>query len=73
MPMQSKAQNRFMHAHENDRGPLGAVARKFVADSHGQKVKKLPERVKKKKPAHRAVFGSLSPTQSGHYDGDMPE
>lgn len=60
MPMKSKAQNRAMHAAAAGRSKIGipqSVAAKFVADSHGQKVKKLPERKGEKK---RRPFGSFS-------------
>lgn len=60
MPMRSKAQNRAMHAAAAGKSNIGipaSVAKKFVAESHGQKVRKLPERKGKKvKP-----FGSLAP------------
>lgn len=52
MPMKSKAQNRLMHAAAKDpkvakkTGVKRSVAKKFVSESHGQKVKKLPEKKK---------------------------
>lgn len=76
MSVVSQAQHRYFRAHEGDQSKLGAVARDFIAASHGMKVSKLPQHVKGGKPAKKRklpVFGSLSPTQSGHYDGDMPE
>lgn len=75
MPMLSGAQNRAMHAAAVGNSTIvipQSVGRRFVADSHGQNVKRLPQH---KKPAKKRapVFVSLSPaTQSGHYDGDMP-
>ena len=48
--MKSKAQNRLMHAAAADPkvaakiGIRPAVAKKFVAESAGQKVRRLPER-----------------------------
>jgi hypothetical protein len=51
MPMKSKAQNRAMHAAAEGKSNIGIpkkVAKKFVKDSHGQKVKKLPEKKKRK-------------------------
>jgi len=67
MPMRSKAQNRFMHAAAAD--PEVAerlkispkVAKKFVKESHGQKVSRLPERTKKLQ--HLAKGGSVSRTE----------
>lgn len=47
MPMKSKAQNAAMYAAAEGKGNLGipkAVAKKFVAESHGQNVKRLPKR-----------------------------
>lgn len=60
MPVVSKAQNRYFHAHENDRGKLGQVAREFIASSHGKSLKKLPER-KHPKAKRPRTFGSLAP------------
>lgn len=59
MPFQSKAQARFMYAHQDDKDNLGAVAREFISASPKGKgaEKKLPERKGKK----RKPFGSLSP------------
>ncbi|MFA6267660.1 MAG: hypothetical protein WC670_18330 [Pseudolabrys sp.] len=67
MPMLSRAQNAAMHAAAAGRSTLGipkAVAEKFVADSHGQSVKKLPKHVK---PAAKRgqPFGSLAPDGDG--------
>jgi hypothetical protein len=59
MPVVSKAQNRFMHAHASDSGPLGRVAREYVKATHGTKVRNLPERKKPKK--RKRIFGSLAP------------
>ena len=45
MPFKSKAQAAAMHAAAQGKSSLGippSVAKKFVADSHGQKVGKLP-------------------------------
>jgi hypothetical protein len=64
MPPVSKAQNRFMHAHEDDAGPLGKVAQDYTADQSKGSVKNLPERVKPKnkaRPATPKPFGSLAP------------
>lgn len=73
MPVVSKDQNAAMRAAAAGNSTLGipqSVGREFVAASHGTHVAKLPQ---KKKPAARRPYGSLAPTQSGHYDGDMPE
>lgn len=51
MPVVSKRQNRFFHAHANDKGKLGAVAREFIGATPKGGVKKLPESVKDGKPA----------------------
>lgn len=74
MPVVSQAQNRAMRAAAAGHSTLGiprSVGQDFVSASHGMKVGKLPQHVKK--PKKLPVFGSLAPTQSGHYDGDMPE
>lgn len=52
MPMKSQAQNAAMHAAAEGKSTLGipaSVGKKFVAESHGQKIAKLP---KKKAKAH---------------------
>lgn len=77
MPVVSQNQRAAMYAAKAGHSTLGIpqkVGAEFVAASHG--VKHLPKRVAKPKAApHRAppMFGSLAPTQAGHYDGDMPE
>lgn len=51
MPMKSKAQNKAMHAAASGKSTVGipkSVAKKFVAESHGQKVRNLPARKGKK-------------------------
>ena len=51
MPMKSKAMNAAMHAAAEGKSTLGipkSVGQKFVDASHGQKISKLPERVKHK-------------------------
>jgi GMP synthase-like glutamine amidotransferase len=50
MPMESKAQNAAMHSAAAGKSTIGipkTVAKKFVAESHGQNVKKLPKHVRK--------------------------
>lgn len=68
MPMLSKAQNAAMHASAEGRGNIGipqSVAKKFVADSQGQNIKKLPSRkgtpgaARDDKTTHYAAFGAL--------------
>lgn len=62
MPMTSQAQSRAMLAAAAGKSTIGipqSVAKKFVADSHGQKVRKLPER---KAPKRERVFGSIAPS-----------
>lgn len=47
MPFKSKAQAAAMHAAEQGESTIGIppeVGKKFVAESHGQKVSKLPAR-----------------------------
>lgn len=62
MPMKSRAQNRFIHwvdenpAAAKAEGVDPSFAKKFIADSHGQKLSKLPEHVAKK-----AKGGSVTP------------
>lgn len=76
MPVVSKDQNAAMRAAAAGHSTLGipsSVGRDFVAASHGMKVSKLPQHVAKKPKRSPRPFGSLAPTQSGHYDGDMPE
>lgn len=51
MPVVSKRQNRFFHAHENDKGSLGKVAREFIGATPKGGVKDLPESIKDGKPA----------------------
>lgn len=61
MPVVSKSQLRAMRAAAAGHSTIGipqAVAAKYVAHSHGQKIKKLPERKRAKK---RRPFGSFSP------------
>ncbi len=54
MPYASKSQSRLIHAVEHDpalaakTGFSQKAAKKFIADSHGQKVHDLPERVHRK-------------------------
>lgn len=50
MPVVSKRQNRFFHAHENDKGSLGKVAREFIAATPKGGVKNLPETVNDSEP-----------------------
>lgn len=64
MPVKSQAQARWAHANADAPGRLGEVAREFVKETHGMKVRKLPERKrakKKKAPERERVFGSLAP------------
>lgn len=52
MPFKSKAQAAAMHAAAAGKSTIGipkAVAKRFVAEGHGQKVSKLPERKRKRK------------------------
>jgi hypothetical protein len=56
-PFKSKAQSRAMHAAAEGHSNIGipeSVGKKLVAEGHGQKVGKLPERVK-----HKAEGGSV--------------
>lgn len=61
MPYKSQAQSRFIHwVDENPKqaaaeGIKPGFAHKFVADSHGQKVSKLPQRVQ-----HKAHGGAVT-------------
>jgi hypothetical protein len=61
MPVLSKAQNAAMHAAEEGRSTLGipqSVGAKFVADSAGTKVGKLPDHVTpKRKAVAQAMMG----------------
>ena len=73
MPVRSQAQNRFMHAHENDAGPMGKVAREFTAGEMPGSVKALPERVgdarhhalRKASATHLAAAGDIT---AEHHD-----
>ncbi len=61
MPMESKAQNAAMHAAAEGKSTLGIpkkVGQKFVNESHGQKVKRLPmhKRKQMKKMMRRGVI-----------------
>lgn len=63
MPVVSKAQNRAMRAAAAGNSTLGiprAVALKFIEETHGKKVRKLPERKRPKRKEER-TFGSLAP------------
>ena len=60
MPLVSQAQSRYMHAHENDKGELGKVAREFTAATPKGYVKRLPERVA------QAVLGGFVLTHARH-------
>lgn len=60
MPIESKAQQRFMYSKQDAPGRIGAVARDFIAATPKSAYKKLPARVKpleKVKP--KSAFGSL--------------
>jgi hypothetical protein len=57
VPVVSKRQNRFFHAHEGDKGKLGKVAREFIAATPKGGVKKLPETVKNGKPRAERWYG----------------
>jgi hypothetical protein len=49
MPMKSKAQSAAMHSAAEGKSTLGipkSVGKKFVSESHGQKVKRLPAHAK---------------------------
>ena len=51
MPMESKAQNAAMHAAAEGKSTIGIpkkVGKKFVKESHGQKIKKLPQHMRKR-------------------------
>jgi hypothetical protein len=51
MPMRSKAQSAAMHAAAAGHSTIGIpakVAQKFVAESHGQNISKLPQHKKPK-------------------------
>ena len=58
MPMRSKAQNRAMHAAAQGQSTLGiptGVGKDFVAASHGQDVKALPQKVAQAKAKSKPV------------------
>jgi hypothetical protein len=57
MPVVSQAQNRWAHANEDAAGSTGEAAREMVKETHGTKVKKLPQHVRKK--AKRAMKQGL--------------
>lgn len=65
MPSKSQAQNRLMHAVEEDpelakeKGIPQSVAREYVKADHGRKVGKLPEHVKPKRKAKAKRRGSV--------------
>jgi len=61
MPVVSQAQNAAMHAAAEGESTIGipqSVGKKFVAESHGTKVKKLPKHVRKtaKKAMRRGMI-----------------
>lgn len=57
MPVVSKRQNRFFHAHAKDKGKLGKVAREFIKATPKGGVKDLPERGKDGKARREAFYG----------------
>jgi hypothetical protein len=59
MPIESKAQQRFMFAHQGDSSRLGSVAREFIQKTPKGAYKKLPARVKEPKTPKPSSFGSL--------------
>lgn len=67
MPYASRAQSRLIHAAAANpavakaTGFAQAAAQKFVADSHGQRVRDLPEHVPQRKAAGGAVRGPYPP------------
>ena len=71
MPVVSQAQSRAMHAAAEGRSTLGipaSVGRDFVTASHGESIKSLPHRVKKRKTTPDRVkqafdTGRISETQ----------
>lgn len=62
MPFVSRAQSRFFHAAAQNpkvaeaTGVPSSVAKKFVKDSHGQKIGDLPDHVE-----HKAEGGAVEP------------
>lgn len=44
MPIVSKAQQRYMFAHQNDASQMGAVARDFIRKTPEGAYKRLPDR-----------------------------
>jgi hypothetical protein len=54
MPVVSKAQQRFVFAHQHDPGKLGDFARDFIAKTPKDAYKGLPERVHEGTPDYRA-------------------
>lgn len=71
MPMESKAQNRAMHAAASDPavakriGIPQKVANRFVEASHGQRVRDLPERAQAKAQGGRLSPRSVYPEEGG--------
>jgi hypothetical protein len=60
-PFVSQAQARAMHAAAEGRSNIGipqSVGQKLVTEAHGQKVGKLPERVR-----HKAIGGAVKRPQ----------
>ena len=71
MPYESQAQSAAMHAAAEGRSTPGipaSVGKKFVAEGHGQKVRKLPKHVHKAaRRAHKQ--GLISDTQLKKIEG----
>lgn len=70
--MESKAQNAAMHAAAEGKSTIGIpkkVAQKFVAESHGQAVKKLPMH-KRKRVRHAMRSGMISEKAAKQHLGD---
>jgi hypothetical protein len=65
MPIVSKAQQRFMFAHQHDQSKLGNAARDFIEKTPEKAYAGLPERVQGGKPDYRAqVLASMAKRQS---------
>lgn len=68
MPIESKAQQRFMFAKQSSSGRIGQVAREFIAATPKALYKSMPARVKPLKAPSRASFGSLDGRDHGDHE-----
>jgi hypothetical protein len=70
MPVVSQAQNRWAHAHANDKNKTGKAARELVSATHGTKVRKLPQHVDGDRAKRAMKRGAISAKAAAKHLGD---